>query len=382
MNTRTITLPAIEVIQDGTRLLITKMKAGDLPEFTQVEHFDNTKAFDAPDQGYQRPVEMPRVKKFSNWLRRESENGGHVRMPTSILLSARSTDVVLSPNGTITLKSSNKLPLIDGQHRTRGFQYGIEVKGLSQFADYEVPVVIMQDIDKIGEMKQFRTVNGEQKSVRTDLVNMILTQLVERDGEDAVNETELWKVVASHVVKHLNSEPDNPWYDRIVMPDQHTYSIEEQRENPELRNRRIARATSFITALKPIEKYIVDMQPVQPTVEERVDLLFGVIDAFWRAVRELNPDSFVEAADYVIQKTPGVFALHRLCLSVMKDMYVGHRKWTKDEFLTMLESCEEIANPSFWAVGSDEGDRGDAAKYGSMQGFAELAGLLYESLHA
>jgi hypothetical protein len=38
----------------------------------------------------------------------------------------------------------------------------------------------MMGIDKIGEMRQFNTVNGTAKSVRTDLVNMILTQLADR----------------------------------------------------------------------------------------------------------------------------------------------------------------------------------------------------------
>jgi DGQHR domain-containing protein len=380
MSSRTLTLPAIELRQGGTRLLVTKMRAGDLADFTKVDHYVNSKSFDDANQGYQRPVEQPRVKKFANWLRREAEDGGQVRMPTAVLLSARSTDVVLSPNGTVTLKSRNKLPLIDGQHRSRGFEYAIDQKGLTEFADFEIPVVIMQDIDKVGEMKQFRTVNGEQKSVRTDLVNMILTQLVEREGEESVREAEHWKVVASHVVKRLNEDPNGPWFDRIVMPDQRTYSKEEQAENSELRHRRIARATSFITALKPIENYISHVQPGRQTIQEKAELLFNVVDAFWRAVRDMNPDCFDEANNYVMLKTPGIFALHRLCLHVMKDMYIGRREWTQDEFRFMLESCAELSNPSYWAVGSDEGDRGDAAKYGSMKGFTELADLLYESL--
>jgi DGQHR domain-containing protein len=382
MSSRTLTLPAIELRQGGSRLLVTKMRAGDLADFTKVDHYDNNKDFDDPNQGYQRPVEQPRVKKFANWLRKESEGGSQVRMPTAILLSARSTDVVLSQNGTITLKSRNKLPLIDGQHRSRGFECAIEQKGLTEFADFEVPVVIIQDIDKVGEMKQFRTVNGEQKSVRTDLVNMILTQLVEREGEESVKEAEHWKVVASHVVKRLNETKDSPWFDRIVMPDQRAYSKEEQSDNPELRHRRIARATSFIAALKPIESYRSHVDSGRKTIQEKADALFEVVDSFWHAVRDMNPDCFNEANEYVMLKTPGIFSLHRLCLHVMKDMYVGRRKWTQDEFRLMLKPCTELSDPSYWAVGSNEGNRGDAAKYGSMKGFTELADLLYESLRA
>jgi len=378
----TITLKAIELRQDGTRLLLTGMRAADLAKYTKIEHFDGRKPFDDPDQGYQRPEEEPRVRKLANWLRRESEERGRVRMPTALLLSARGSDVALSANGTITLKASNKLPLIDGQHRKRGFDYAIDEKGLKQFADYELPVVIMLDMDKLGEMRQFRTVNGEQKSVRTDLVNMILAQLVESEGEESVKGADLWKVAAAHVVRRLNEDKSGPWFDRIVMPDQRAYSKEEVESKPELSHRRIARATSFITSLKPIEQYLDVIKPGSRTVHEKADDLFVVIDAFWCALRDLNPQAFDEADDFVMLKTPGIFSLNRLCLSVMKDMYRGRREFAAAEFKHMLAESGFVADPAKWAVGKDEFTRGDAAKYGSMKGFAELGDLLYAGLRA
>lgn len=377
-----ITLPAIELHQDGSRLLVTKMRVGDLPKFTKVDPYTTTRSFDDPEQGYQRPAEEPRIKKFANWLRKESEEAGRVRMPTAILLSARGTDIALSPNGTLQLKSINKLPLVDGQHRQRGFQYAIETKGMTQFADYEVPIVIMQDIDKIGEMQQFRIVNGEAKSVRTDLVNMILTQLASRDGEDSIRESDQWKVVVTHVVKRLNDDVNGPWYDQIVMPDQRAYSKAEQSENPKLRHRRLARATSFMTALKPIESEVTKSLSGKKTVEDRAQESFNVVDAFWRAVRSLNQECFDNADDYVMLKTPGIFALHRLCLFVMHDIWKARRDWTEPEFRYVLEHCSELSDPEYWAVGDDETTGGHAAKYGSMKGFTELADLLYESLQS
>lgn len=379
---KTITLPAIELRQNGTRLLISKMRAGDLSTYTRVDPFDTNKSFDHAKQGYQRPAEMPRVKKLGNWMKRELADGRQVRMPTALLLSARGSDVVLAPNGTVTLKESNKLPLIDGQHRKRGFEWAIEEKDVRELADFELPIVIMQDIDLVGEMNQFRIVNGEQKSVRTDLVNMILTQLVAREGDDAVEEKHEWKVVASLAVKRLNVDEDGPWYDRIVMPDQRAYSKEEIDENPAREHLRTARATSFITALKPIDTYLKIVRPGAASLQQRADTLFEVLDAFWRAVRAMNPKAFDEANDFVMLKTPGIFALHRLCLSVMKDMYVGHREFVESEFAHMLEDAAELQDPAFWYVGSSEADRGDAAKYGSMKGFAELGDLLYESIQA
>jgi len=285
---RSLTLPAIEIKQNGTRALLTRMRAGDLADFTRVDPFDAEKTFDDPEQGYQRPAEEPRIRKFANWLRTEVESGGHVRMPTALLLSSRGTETILAPNGTVTLKSNNKLALIDGQHRKRGFEYAINEKGIQELGDYEVPVGIMLDIDKLGEMRQFRTVNGEQKSVRTDLVNMILTQLVEQEGEDSIKGSDLWKVAAAHVVRRLNADADGPWFDRIVMPDQHSYSKEEIAEDPARVHRRTARATSFITSLKPIEQFLDVIKPGSRTVHEKAEDLYAVVNSFWRAIRNMS----------------------------------------------------------------------------------------------
>jgi len=379
---KTIILPAIEIRQNGTRLLLTKMKAGDLPDFTEIERYDHKRAFDDPAQGYQRPEDTARVKKFANWLKSEKEATGRVRMPTAILLSSRGTDISLSPDGKITLKESSKLPLIDGQHRSKGFGYAIEHKGLKDFGDYEVPVVIMQDIDKVGEMKQFRTVNGEQKSVRTDLVNMILTQLADHEGDAAIRGTDQWKVIASKIVKRLNEDKDGPWFDRIVMPDQNAYSKLEQESDSSLVHRRIARATSFISALKPIIKYFEEVKPTGQSIYKRTDELFGIIDGYWRAIREINPECFESANDFVMLKTPGIFALHRLGLSIMKDMYIGYRNWEQEQFKQLLSRCSEVRNPDYWAVGINAGDRGEAANYGSMKGFKDLGDALYHSLRS
>jgi DGQHR domain-containing protein len=380
---RTLTLPAIELHQNGSRLIVTKMQAVDLKDFTVVEPFDHAKEFDDPSQGYQRPAEPARVKQFANYLRKELEEGGGVRMPTAILLSGRNSAVSITAQGTVTLKSSSKLPLIDGQHRARGFEYAIDAKGITQLADYEVPVVILLDIDKMQEMRQFATVNGTQKSVRTDLVNMILTQLASKEGDEAVRSGDQWKVVVSQVVSRLNSDERGPWYDRIVMPDMAAYSKQEQENDEKLRHRRIVRATSFMTSLKPIESYLREHFEADSSLARRSDALYKPVDAFWRALQGLTPEPFETADDYVMLKTPGLFALHKLCLGVMKDMYRGRREWDVENFTHMLKDGR-LTDASLWYAGSagDSADGGEASKYGSMKGFAELADMLYQDLQS
>ena len=379
---KTVTLNAIEVRQDGTSLLVTKMKAGDLATFTVVHPYMASLKPDDPNQGYQRPAEVPRIKKFANYLRTEKSAGRKVRMPTSIILSARNGDVVLAPNGTITLREDRKLPLIDGQHRKEGFSYAITAKSMQEYIDYEVPVTIMLEMEKVGEMRQFQTVNGTQKAVRTDLVNMILAQLVEHEGASTIKESEQWRVAVSRVAIALNADESGPWFDQIVMPDQKTYAPEQIEANPSLRHRRVIRATSFMTSLKSIDAYLHEHGFADDdSLDARTRKLLEVVDAYWQAIRELMPVCFKESDNFVLQKTPGIFALHIFGLRLMKEMHMGHRPWTKAQFREVLANCEQLQDPSYWMVAQSEHEQsGDATKYGSMKGFSELAGLLHESL--
>jgi DGQHR domain-containing protein len=289
---------------------------------------------------------------------------------------------VLSPNGTITLREDRKLPLIDGQHRKEGFGYAIHGKGMSEYADYEVPVTIMLEMEKVGEMRQFQTVNGTQKSVRTDLVNMILAQLVEHDGDETIKESEQWRVAVSRVAIALNGDPAGPWFDQIVMPDQKVYGPVEIEARPELRHRRVIRATSFMTSLKQMDAYLHEHGFADDdSLDARTRKLRDVVDAYWAAIRDLMPVCFKESDNYVLQKTPGIFALHIFGLRLMKEMHMGHRPWTRDQFREVLGNCEQLCDPDYWRIAQSEHEEsGDATKYGSMKGFAELAGLLHESL--
>ena len=209
---------------------------------------------------------------------------------------------------------------------------------------------------------------------------MILTQLAQHEGDNAVRSGDLWRVVVSQVTKRLNDDPGGPWFDKIVMPDMRTYTKEEVEDDTNLRHQRIVRATSFMTSIKPIESLVADHYK-SVSASQRENYLFHVLDGFWRALRYLNPICFDEADDYVMLKTPGVFALHKLCFSVMKDMRVGKRDWVEGQFKEMLEDSSWLTDPSKWFVGSDDQDRGEAAHFGSMKGFAELADLLEEDLN-
>jgi DGQHR domain-containing protein len=376
----TITLPCVRFRQDPHNIYLTAVKAEDLDRLTKIDHFNSDLPPDHPDQGYQRAEEAPRVKKLGNWLRKQLDGGQGVLMPTALLASTRNTSVPYDEKlSTITLSKDHKLHIVDGQHRRAGLLYAIYQKGRDQLRGFEVPLIIVEKLSRIQEMEQFAVVNGTQKGVRTDLVNMILTQLEASKGEEAIKDSDQWKVVVSRTVDALNNDQSGPWHDMIVMPNNKAYTKADYKENPSLRHRKLVRATSFMASLKPIYDYLersfFDVEDLSAT--KRAEQLTSVVGNLWVALRRLNPEAFINSSDYVLQKTPGIFALHRLCKRLLPVMHMARRPWDEDNFVAMLEPCEELQDPTFW-----DAKQGDAAKYGSMKGFAELADLLWESLRA
>lgn len=376
-NTRaTLTLPAIALRQNGYRIYLTGIKAEDLEDFTRIDHYDPALELDDPKQGYQRREETPRIKKLGNWLRRNVEGGLGVLMPTAILTSTRDAKIDYdAATARVTLHRAKPLYVVDGQHRKAGLRYAIHQKSLDSLRDFEMPLIIVEDLTREEEMEQFAVVNGTQKGVRTDLVNMILTQLAAAKGDDFIGEKDQWKVVVSRTVAALNDEMGGPWERRIVMPNEKAATRAESIDNPELRNRMLVRATSFMTSLRPIYEYLrqyFDNRSLSS--EERAQEMTQIVGAFWSAVRKLNPTAFENPADYVIQKTPGIFALHRMCARLLPMMHIARRNWDEANFYAMLEPCVDLGDPEYWNAAT-----GEAAKYGSMKGFAELADLLEES---
>lgn len=366
----TLTLPALALRQNGYRIYVTGIRAEDLEPFTQIDHYNPKLEPDDPQQGYQRKEDAPRIKKLGNWLRKQLEEGAGVLMPTAILASTRDGEVDFDDKAkTVTLHRSNPLYVVDGQHRRAGLRYAIYDKGLDEFRDFEMPLVIVEDLTREIEMQQFAVVNGTQKGVRTDLVNMILTQLAAAKGDDFIDEKDQWKVVVSRTIAALNDEPDGPWEGRIVMPNERAYTKADRADNPELAHRQLVRATSFMTSLRPIYDYLRQYFDIQNLdTETRAQRLTAVVSAFWKAIEKMNPEAFANPGDYVLQKTPGIFALHRLCAGLLPTMHVATRKWDRENFIEVLEPCTELGDPDYWNA-----ENGEAAKYGSMKGFAELA---------
>jgi DGQHR domain-containing protein len=354
--------------QNGTRLFTGTMGAKDLISVTTVDHFNSSIPIDDPKQGYQRPLERTRITKIGSHLIKaivEGQGNSGGLFPTAVVLAARSP--LKYQNGKLLI--TEKLQIIDGQHRIAGLRYAIEDKGATDLADFPLTFVIIEVSDRLVEMNQFTIINGTAKSVRTDLVNSILTATVAKRGDAAIDERDRWKVVVTKVVERLDKDPASPWHNLILMPD--------ETGSPKSTGGKIVRATSFMTSLRPVHAWLKEFGFLDRCADlnSQAGVVYDVVSAYWQAIQKVVASPFAAPDDYVIQKTPGLFSLHKLLAHLLPVMFAGHQPWTKENFVKFLQDSPEITDAQFW---HKEGDR--AAAYGSMKGFEDLYELLRDSI--
>lgn len=356
---------AIEITQAGHRLFVTALAGKQLIDSTCIDYYDSNVPPGDDRQGYQRPPERSRITRIGSYLIKGLGEGLY---PNAILLASRGPLRYDPVSKRLELPLNQSLRVVDGQHRREGLRYAIEEKQEETLAFLPIPVVIVEVRDRIEEMDQFRIINGTAKSVRTDLVNAILTAMAAEQGEDVIPEKDLWKVVVTKVVDALDRRDDSPWKALLLMPDEIG-----MRTAPG----KITRATSAITSIRPIYDWLGQFGFLaSKTPTESAELIADIIVAFWRAVRDVVPDAFSEPSDYVIQKTPGLFALHYLLKDrLLPDTFRGRREWDESTFEEFIADSPEITDPDFWHKDSNR-----AAAYGSMKGFRDLADLLIESI--
>jgi len=364
----TITFPALMGIQNGIRIFTGIMAAKDLISITAVDHFNSAVPIDHPKQGYQRAPERSRITKIGSHLIKSiahGEGSGGGLFPTAVVLSARTP--LKYQNGKLTV--AEPLQVIDGQHRIAGMRYAIDEKATTELLDFPMPFVIIEVAERLVEMNQFTTINGNAKSVRTDLVNAILTATAAKLGDSAVPDKDRWKVVVTRVVERLDKDPSSPWHNLILMPD--------ESGSPKSTGGKIVRAASFMTSLAPVYGWLREFGFLDrsPDLTSEAGILYDVIAAYWQALKKVVPEAFATPDDHVIQKTPGLFSLHKLLAHLLPVMFKGHQTWSKENFVKFLQDGVEITDAQFWQKDADR-----AAAYGSMKGFQDLYELMRDSI--
>lgn len=257
--------------------------------------------------GYQRAVTPSRVRQVSSYMR--AEEG---MLPTSIVLCVRQphrarfepagVETGGGESGLLTIEPDVTLWVVDGQHRLSGLERALKKDKAKWVADYPLPVVIVEGIDRYEEMRYFHVINTRHRGVPTDVVDRHLLSmreaegmgLVEREGEKGYQ-----RARATMLTDVLNTEPSSPWRGMIRMP------AEPSRAEHTLRQH------SMVSSLEPVVNGALIKRVSD---EEAVKLLLN----YWNAARDLWRSAFDMPQEYVIQKPLGAGAMHQIFPDVLE----------------------------------------------------------------
>lgn len=362
-------------VQRGTRMLQAFANADTIAKRQEIDIYD-------PDnkEGYQRAPVTARVRKAARYY---DERQG--RMPNPLLINIRKRDmderrvaVVVDfdeasyenavqeggnwiGTGRIVFAEDLELWIYDGQHRAGGLiQLLDEMEG---YEDFPVPISLTLGLDPVEEMREFYEVNSNAAAVKTNLAEELLTKMAEEDPkyrEMLAVEGRDWVTRAYAVVDELE-KLDGPWRGRFQQA-----------------NRRKTRGDGvtipkpqFARSLKPV----LDMPALKRADAVKVA---AIINAYWTGIRQVMPEPFEDAPDFVLQKGSGAVALHRVLPQVIEVVRsTGAGLGQPDLYADVMKDLPTLEGESvdsdgrrwiqsgadFWRVGSfASGFSGDAGR--------------------
>ncbi|MGW8526984.1 DGQHR domain-containing protein [Nocardiopsis sp. NPDC055824] len=375
-NVATVRIAGALCVQRGTRMLQAFADAITVSDHQEVDIFD-------PDtgEGYQRAPVTARVRKAARYY---DEKKG--RMPNPLLINVRKSDmdeervvVVVDDDqtgyenavlergnwigtGRIEFTEDLALWIYDGQHRASGLNQLLS-NDQADFEDFPVPISLTLGLDPGEEMREFYEVNTNAASVKTDLAWQLLTKMAEDDPElreMLAAEDKDWITRAYAVVDELE-KLEGPWQGRFQEA-----------------NRRKSRGDG-VTIPKP--QFARSLKPVldMPSFKRAgAETIAAVLNAYWSGIKQVMPEPFDDAQDFVLQKGNGAVALHRVLPQVVEVVRSnGGRLGQPDEYAKVMKDLPTLEGESvnnegqlstrsgadFWRVGSvASGFSGDAGR--------------------
>lgn len=351
--------PAFCIQQGDKRMFITFMTGGDLVELAETGQIRVDAWARDNMQGYQRDPDSRRFTEIARFLLKPPAQTTPL-LPQSLVFNSRSKlkfEPFQDGNclGALDFPQGS-LPLweVDGQHRVGGIIEAVEMDGSGRLANFPVPVVIVEGLDRFHEAIQFFMINEKQKRVSTALAQRLIREQARDENlfRQLLERGEAWQVKAIDVVDILNEKKGSPWFEKIRIPG-------------EKKRKRIASQISFVRSLRPLLR-------TAPYRSFQAKEIAELLRRYWSAIESLVPEAFAEPRGHVIQKPiPGVFALHGILADVL----------ARVPGRATQEAMEEVLSAAF-AEGPEpwRSKVGEYATYGGMQGARLLEELLRAKL--
>jgi DGQHR domain-containing protein len=327
------------------------------------------------EPGYQRPLNPNNIEKIKRYILDETP---HPLFPTSVVVNSREPlKFNEKENSFGELLVSNKLYVIDGQHRIEAFKDLMkEDKLRAIYGNYEIPIVVLSGFNYIRELEQFFIINSRQTRIKFDLAQrMYLEMMKDNPKTKLVPESKRWQTLAAKAVDVLNEGDSLVWSGRIQLPD----------DSKDIRKTRIISQNSFISSLKPFfsgGKRIWNFNAApERSRKEILEQLTDLLTKFWEAVEDVYPQVIHNPKAHNLQKTVGVYSLHIFLADVVADSQVFNiDKIVEHAKRKLMRAKEQYGfTEVFWETGArDENEkRRKASGYSSSAGHSRIASALF-----
>lgn len=358
-------LEVVKVHQNGHDLFTTQITPDVLRNFVEIdrwEHAPDALNPDLDDQGYQRIEQRSHYMKIGQFLANDKD----AMLPTSALFSVRGV-VHFEPcadgakMGYLVIpKESLPMYTVDAQHRRRGLLYAIDEMMQEHLENFSLPAVIMANVTKLTEVKQFYTVNSTAKRIDTDLAERLLTEMAEQDSsfkDELIGKKKAWLLCGVKAIIQLNDTSRGPWYGRIQRPNQPKSGVI------------VIAESSLVNSLKPVLSMPWIADPNFST-EDFVKL----INRYWEAILNLIPEANDNPSGYALQKTTGCYVMHLVAQTVF-EICRSEKNFSTARIEQILKPATEgYLSAEFWVKG------GEAGMFSSAAGFQKLANRIQNCL--
>lgn len=326
------------LVQRGTPIFLGGMPSEVIVRQKKVALFNSE-----TNEGYQREPSQTRMNEAGKYY----EGGG--RMPNPLLMNIREKDfdrVTVKPTqdvegyeaaqaddadwigyGYIEFPDDLDFWLYDGQHRGGGLDWVLDRD--STFGHFPVPVSVALGLTEDGELKEFYNVNNFAKGVRTDLAWTLLRRQAQVDPDlaDLIEDKgQEWVLRGLDVVEYLK-EHSPIWKDSIQLPNQKKVKSDKL----------TIMQAQFVRSLRPV--FEINLLK-RATPQE----IATILDAFWEGVRRVLPEALDDPKRYVLQKGPGVIALHRVLPEIIEVLRGnGERAGDPDAYERVLQGLKNLS---------------------------------------
>lgn len=336
-------VPAVRFVQKSVPMYLVALPIHEL-DSCSIDRWDPRRT--GAWKGYQRGLVDKKIRDLASYLERDD-----AILPVAGLLNVRQRRSLVfngprnnkPATGTLTIPDDTRLWVVDMQHRLEGIRTAHSEGFLK---DFSVPVLITEGLSGIAEAAQFYIVNTRAKRMGVDLTRRLL---IEHDEIKDITDVPDWELKAVQIAIRLNRRlRGNPWYGRIREPES------------ERSTEHIATEKSFVPSLRWLL--------TSPSAKRKsATALAKFLARFWEGIRANVPEPFQQPRSYIIQKTPGYMALHRLAPIV-------YRKHPSGSVATYARLFRPLSRPRLGAQFWERRNLRGAKRYGTGQsGYANLA---------